>query len=87
VFYSNNHKSFIIIFIQIVLCSAVGFDSYVIIRHGVRTEESNSSSTTYKNLLSGDKLGCYFCNDVVAPGDVCIEDNIPFIQIIRLEFY
>jgi len=88
VFYSNNHKIIRYIFIQIVLCSAVGFDSYVIIRHGVRTEESNSlsSSTTYKNLLSGDKLGCYFCNDVVAPGDVCIEDNMPFIQIIRLEF-
>lgn len=59
---------------QIVLCCAVGFDSYVIIRHGVPTDDK-SSSTTDKNtrMLSGNKLGCYFCNDVVAPGDVRID--------------
>jgi hypothetical protein len=54
----------------------VGFDSYVIIRHGVPTEEStSSSSTTYKKILPGNKLGCYFCNDVVGPGDVCISNK------------
>ncbi|UJR31382.1 hypothetical protein I4U23_018876 [Adineta vaga] len=61
---------------KIVLCCAVGFDSYVIIRHGVPKEESKSSSTTYKNLLSGNKLGCYFCNDVVAPGDSSIDRTL-----------
>jgi ubiquitin-like modifier-activating enzyme ATG7 len=69
-------KILLFLFIQIVLCCAVGFDSYVIIRHGVPTEETNSPSTKYKNLLSGNKLGCYFCNDVVAPGDVCLDNTI-----------
>lgn len=68
------NSSFIFLFnFQLVLCSAVGFDTYVIIRHGVPTDEPNLSSTTYKNLLPGNKLGCYFCNDIVAPGDVCIQ--------------
>jgi len=61
---------------KIVLCCAVGFDSYVIIRHGVPTGEPRASSTTYKNLLSGDRLGCYFCNDVVAPGDSSIDRTL-----------
>ncbi|CAF0967613.1 unnamed protein product [Adineta steineri] len=62
---------------KIVLCCAVGFDSYVIIRHGVPNDELNSSSsTTYKNLLPGNKLGCYFCNDVVAPGDSSIDRTL-----------
>ncbi|CAF1015529.1 unnamed protein product [Adineta ricciae] len=61
---------------KIVMCCAVGFDSYVIIRHGVPTTESNASSTRYKNILSGDKLGCYFCNDVVAPGDSSVDRTL-----------
>ncbi|ORY84277.1 hypothetical protein BCR37DRAFT_378271 [Protomyces lactucae-debilis] len=38
---------------KIVLNAALGFDSYVVLRHG----------TTSNNL------GCYFCNDVVAPSN------------------
>lgn len=44
---------------KIVLNAALGFDSWVAMRHGAELEDG------------GDKgLGCYFCNDVVAPGDV-----------------
>lgn len=39
---------------KIVMNAALGFDSFVVMRHGV---------------LSSD-LGCYFCNDVVAPINV-----------------
>lgn len=35
---------------------ALGFDSYLVMRHG--SEVNN--------------LGCYYCNDIVAPTDVCI---------------
>ncbi|KAJ2490670.1 Autophagy protein 7 [Coemansia sp. RSA 2050] len=42
---------------KVVVCVALGFDSYVAMRHGIR---AHSGSTN---------LGCYFCNDVVAPAD------------------
>lgn len=44
---------------KIVLNSALGFDTYVAMRHGVKPING-----------AGEELGCYFCNDVVAPADV-----------------
>ena len=44
---------------KIVLNAALGFDTYVVMRHGARSPPDASSA-----------LGCYFCNDVVAPADV-----------------
>ncbi|OOF90752.1 hypothetical protein ASPCADRAFT_211689 [Aspergillus carbonarius ITEM 5010] len=41
---------------KIVMNAALGFDSYVVMRHGIKTEGGPSA-----------ELGCYFCNDVVAP--------------------
>jgi ubiquitin-like modifier-activating enzyme ATG7 len=52
---------------KIVLNAALGFDTYVVMRHG--------------NKVTADgevELGCYFCNDVVAPADV----SNPGIKII-----
>ncbi len=41
---------------KIVINAALGFDTYLVMRHGNRTR--------------GDcELGCYFCSDVVAPSD------------------
>jgi ubiquitin-like modifier-activating enzyme ATG7 len=45
---------------KIVLNAALGFDTYVVMRHGVKATAEGEQ-----------ELGCYFCNDVVAPGDVC----------------
>lgn len=45
---------------KIVLNAALGFDTFVVMRHGVTPNEGGAAT-----------LGCYFCNDVVAPGDVC----------------
>ena len=44
---------------KIVMNAALGFDSFVVMRHGAK------ESSSYKS-----ELGCYFCNDVVAPVDV-----------------
>ena len=44
---------------KIVLNAALGFDTYVVMRHGVTAEDGGEAA-----------LGCYFCNDVVAPADV-----------------
>lgn len=37
-----------------VINSALGFDSYLVMRHGTPVNQ----------------IGCYFCNDIVAPSDV-----------------
>lgn len=41
---------------QLVLNAALGFDTFVVMRHGVSG--------------MNPRLGCYFCNDVVVPTDV-----------------
>ncbi|KAF5864439.1 Deoxycytidine monophosphate (dCMP) deaminase [Aspergillus alliaceus] len=41
---------------KIVMNAALGFDSFVVMRHGVKIVEDSAA-----------ELGCYFCNDIVAP--------------------
>ena len=41
---------------------ALGFDTFVVMRHGVSVEEQ-------KQMPGQERLGCYFCNDVVAPAN------------------
>lgn len=43
------------------ITAALGFDSYLVLRHGVKLQKVSSDEK---------KLGCYFCNDVTAPGNV-----------------
>uniref|UniRef100_A0A8D8MEW5 Ubiquitin-like modifier-activating enzyme ATG7 n=1 Tax=Culex pipiens TaxID=7175 RepID=A0A8D8MEW5_CULPI len=53
-----------------VITVALGFDTFLVIRHG-----SKSENRVKPNLIKGFKeipgtyLGCYFCNDIVAPGN------------------
>lgn len=44
---------------KICLTVALGFESYLAMRHGVPAKLHNETM--------GKRLGCYFCNDVVAP--------------------
>ncbi|XP_053324577.1 ubiquitin-like modifier-activating enzyme ATG7 [Spea bombifrons] len=66
---------------KLVINAALGFDTFVVMRHGLkkpRIEDAGDScaeiscdlqgSSLFSNI-PGYKLGCYFCNDVVAPGD------------------
>lgn len=53
---------------KIVMNAALGFDSYVVMRHGTEEQEAGPTS-----------LGCYFCNDVVAPSDVSL---LPFVNLL-----
>ncbi|CAG9761098.1 unnamed protein product [Ceutorhynchus assimilis] len=55
-----------------VINAAVGFDSYLVMRHGYKNEAAGAPSTSEVNgyrIIQGHNLGCYFCNDVRAPGD------------------
>ena len=82
-----------------VMNAALGFDTYMVVRHGLKLPKegaSSSDSSDASNMaaaaaasssdggdstagrpslrcIPGDMLGCYFCNDVVAPGDVSID--------------
>jgi ubiquitin-like modifier-activating enzyme ATG7 len=56
---------------KVAINAALGFDTYLVMRHGagpfVGCESSdNASSSSAGQTL---RLGCYFCNDVVAPLD------------------
>ena len=59
---------------KIVLNAALGFDSFLVMRHGVRMPNAK-----------GKRLGCYYCNDIVAPSDV----GLPYthsMTVYRLTF-
>lgn len=47
---------------KIVINAALGFDSYLVMRHG--------------SLDQKKRLGCYYCNDVVAPSDSLLDRTL-----------
>ncbi|NWH35939.1 ATG7 enzyme, partial [Chloropsis hardwickii] len=72
------------IFMYLVINAALGFDTFVVMRHGLKKpKQQESGDSRFSNAsassdllgsslfsnIPGYKLGCYFCNDVVAPGD------------------
>ncbi|CAI5449269.1 unnamed protein product [Caenorhabditis angaria] len=63
---ANRHK-------KIAISVALGFDTYVIIRHGIGFSEPSNSPRTFcvttKEKVPYAHLSCYFCSDVTAPGN------------------
>lgn len=58
---------------------ALGFDTYLVMRHGVRdnkNEQTDKGETATQSAQPGvpytGQLGCYYCNDIVAPTDVSL---------------
>ncbi len=58
---------------KLVVNAALGLDSFLVVRHGGRNRTFNaeaedvSSCDVLSSLPYTRRLGCYFCNDVVAP--------------------
>ena len=57
---------------KIVLNAALGFDSFVVMRQGLPATQPGEL-----------ELGCYFCNDVVAPADVRAAPQPPLPLVLR----
>ncbi|VDM37868.1 unnamed protein product [Toxocara canis] len=67
---------------KLAISVAMGFDSYVVIRHGVmpvgeQTKISAPEEVCSDGLLiPGSQLGCYFCSDVTAPGNSMLDRTL-----------
>lgn len=57
---------------KLLINSALGFDTYLVMRHGLDTTEVAAPASSHEGTSSSNpsvptsKLGCYFCNDIVA---------------------
>ncbi|KAL5966105.1 Ubiquitin-like modifier-activating enzyme ATG7 [Taenia solium] len=61
---------------NLAITAALGFDSFLVLRHGVPRDLGVSPSSYQAPLgdnvtkgIDGSRLGCYFCNDVVGPAN------------------
>ncbi|XP_058729496.1 ubiquitin-like modifier-activating enzyme atg7 [Vicia villosa] len=65
---------------KITMTAALGFESFLVMRHGAgpfssasdlsaETASSSSADLCVNDTNGKHRLGCYFCNDVVAPTD------------------
>lgn len=55
---------------KLLLNAALGFDSWVAMRHGVLAAPPvEAAASTSAAAAQPPRLGCYFCNDVVAPAN------------------
>ncbi|OWM63484.1 hypothetical protein CDL15_Pgr026244 [Punica granatum] len=56
---------------KITITAALGFDSFLVMRHGAGpfSLSINMSNLSLSENKGKHRLGCYFCNDVVAPID------------------
>jgi len=54
---------------KIIINAALGFDTFLVMRHGLKQSDINIAGDSNMKIIEGFDLGCYFCNDIVAPGN------------------
>ncbi|CAM9722593.1 unnamed protein product, partial [Chrysoparadoxa australica] len=52
---------------KLLITAALGTDTYLVMRHGAQSGGSSGHASGAEGE-AGQRLGCYFCQDVVAPG-------------------
>ncbi len=70
---------------KLVINSALGFDSFLVMRHGVKNPNNKISlkETNYQAFkIESENLGCYFCNDIVAPGNSTVDRTLDQVLFI-----
>jgi ubiquitin-like modifier-activating enzyme ATG7 len=68
---------------KLVINSALGFDSFLVMRHGVKQNGSDVDNIEVgfnfreqNSKIPSSQLGCYFCNDIVAPGNSTLDRTL-----------
>ena len=59
---------------KICITSALGFDTFVVLRHGLRYD-------LHDPVKHGERLGCYFC------GDIVVQINFIKVRKLYLQYY
>lgn len=64
---------------QLVMNVALGFDTFLVMRHGLPLAEGAAEALP-ATVVPGQpylgRLGCYYCNDIVAPMDVSLLSSV-----------
>lgn len=66
--------------------AALGFDTYLVMRHGVSSDDESPPDFNARSI-PGRHLGCYFCNDVTAPGNVSLALSYGSILIFLIIYF
>ncbi|MCO5607982.1 hypothetical protein L7F22_062184 [Adiantum nelumboides] len=68
---------------KVAINAALGFDTFLVMRHGagplaaqLSQENDNQPGEQSSEDLQKTRLGCYFCNDVVAPEDSTVNRTL-----------
>eukprot|EP00882_Tetradesmus_deserticola_P015848 GHRQ01016898.1.p1 GENE.GHRQ01016898.1~~GHRQ01016898.1.p1 ORF type:complete len:260 (-),score=105.96 GHRQ01016898.1:574-1353(-) len=68
---------------KVAITAALGFDNFVVMRHGLPRDSTSAASDAADAAAGGSssgaagvQLGCYFCNDVVAPLNSTIDRTL-----------
>lgn len=65
---------------KVVVNAALGFDSFLVMRHGAGRRRTQPGELQGEKKERKKGLGCYYCNDIVAPTDVRLPRS-PFFGI------
>ncbi|GBF90994.1 ubiquitin-like modifier-activating enzyme [Raphidocelis subcapitata] len=63
---------------KVAITAALGFDGFVVMRHGAPPagDAAGPSAGADAAVPAGRRLGCYFCNDVVAPANSAVDRTL-----------